>query len=231
MEDAFIPLQRRALIRMSATYLVALVLFIVAIEYGKTGRDDTTCAVIGGLLHYFLLASFCWMAVEGQILYQMFVVVFMLTSKVADNERLRKYALFSYGAPMVVVAVTAAAFSDSYGNHGSGICWLTPGINGAIWAFVGPALFVAVVNFGILVSIMRHLSHASGPGSKSAEKRFRVFVSATFCSIMGVTWLLAILMLSADGTTLTLISYAFTILNAFTGVWIFAFHGGMEVNM
>ena len=78
---------------------------------------------------------------------------------------------------------------------------------------------------------MRHLSHASGPGSKSSEKRFKVFVSATFCSIMGVTWLLAILMLSADGTTLTIVSYAFTILNAFTGVWIFAFHGGMEANM
>jgi hypothetical protein len=231
MEDAFIPLQRRALIRMSATYLVALVLFIVAIEYGKTGRDDTTCAVIGGLLHYFLLASFCWMAVEGQILYQMFVVVFTLTSKTFDEERLRKYSAFAYGAPATIVLIMVSGFSNEYGNHGSGICWLTPGVDGAIWSFVGPALIVAVVNFGILLSILRHLSMASGvTGSKSSEKRFKVFVSATFSAIMGVTWLLAIFMLTADGTTLTIVSYAFTLLNAFTGVWIFVFHGGMDAS-
>lgn len=91
MDEVHVPLQKRALVHLAATYLVALVLFVSAIEYGKTGTDDSTCAVIGGLLHYFLLASFCWMAVEGQILYQMFVVVFTLTSKTFDGERLRKY--------------------------------------------------------------------------------------------------------------------------------------------
>lgn len=93
MDEVHVPLQKRALVHLAATYLGALVVFVSAIEYGKTGTDDSRCSVIGGLLHYFLLASFCWMAVEGQILYQMFVVVFTLTSKTFDGERLRKYVV------------------------------------------------------------------------------------------------------------------------------------------
>lgn len=102
---------------LAGTYLIAMIVFMAAIEYGQHGEDDSTCAAIGGLLHYFLLASFCWMAIEGQILYQMFVVVFMLTSKVYDDERLRKYALFAYGAPAVVVGIMAAAFESEYVAH------------------------------------------------------------------------------------------------------------------
>jgi hypothetical protein len=218
-----VPLQTRTIHHLVGVYLVSMVLFLLAIGYGQTGRDDNVCAAIGGLLHYFLLASFCWMAVEGQVLYKMFVVVFYLTSKAADGERLRIYAYLAYGAPLGMVVVMAAAFPNEYGNHGSGICWLSPGINGPIWAFVGPAIVLAIANCGVLVTILRHLS-----GAKQAEKRFKVHIALTFATIMGITWGCAILMLSTDGPTLTVVSYAFTILNAFSGVWIFLFHGGVN---
>lgn len=220
------PLQKRACQHLVLAYLIAMILFLVAIEYGQKGDDDDTCAAIGGFLHYFLLCAFCWMAVEGHILHEMFVVVFQLTSKVADTERLRKYMVFGYGAPAAIVIGVASAFPREYGNHGSGICWLSPGQEGAIWAFVIPTVAVSVANCTVLVQILRHLSSTSGP--KKAEKRFKVMIATTFASIMGVTWILAILMLSTDGHTLTVVSYLFTILNGFSGVWIFLFHGGTD---
>ena len=39
------------------------------------------CAFVAGLLHYFFLASFCWMLCEGVMLYLMLVVVFSKLSK------------------------------------------------------------------------------------------------------------------------------------------------------
>jgi len=39
------------------------------------------CAFVAGLLHYFFLASFCWMLCEGVMLYLMMVVVFSKLSK------------------------------------------------------------------------------------------------------------------------------------------------------
>ena len=34
------------------------------------------CQVVAGLIQYFMLATFCWMAVEGANLYRMFVTIF-----------------------------------------------------------------------------------------------------------------------------------------------------------
>ena len=39
------------------------------------------CAFVAGLLHYFFLASFCWMLCEGVMLYLMMVVVFSKLAK------------------------------------------------------------------------------------------------------------------------------------------------------
>jgi hypothetical protein len=46
------------------------------------------CNLLGGMLHFTLLSAFCWMAVEGHILYYMFVVVFALSGREADARRM-----------------------------------------------------------------------------------------------------------------------------------------------
>jgi hypothetical protein len=39
---------------------------------GMSRSDDNVCVALGALLHYFLLSAYCWMGIEGQILYQVF---------------------------------------------------------------------------------------------------------------------------------------------------------------
>ena len=88
------------------------------------------------MLHYTLLATFCWMLCEGVHLYKRFVVVF-------DAELpMTRVIVFAQGAPVIAVAVTAGLGTDNYGND-EGICFLE---GGAIWAFAGPALAVAFAN-------------------------------------------------------------------------------------
>ena len=50
------------------------------------------CAVIAGLLHYFFLAAFCWMCLEGVQLYVMLIEVFE-----AEKSRVKYYYVGAYG--------------------------------------------------------------------------------------------------------------------------------------
>lgn len=50
------------------------------------------CAVIAGLLHFFFLAAFAWMCLEGIQLYVMLIEVFE-----AEKSRVKWYYLFGYG--------------------------------------------------------------------------------------------------------------------------------------
>ncbi len=54
------------------------------------------CAVVAAVLHYFFLAAFMWMLMEGIQLYVMLVEVFE-----AEKSRVKFYYLASYGKPVV----------------------------------------------------------------------------------------------------------------------------------
>ena len=54
---------------------------IYLIHIYSTTTMQIGCAFVAGLLHYFFLASFCWMLCEGVMLYLMMVVVFSKLSK------------------------------------------------------------------------------------------------------------------------------------------------------
>ncbi|KAL0197008.1 hypothetical protein M9458_005548, partial [Cirrhinus mrigala] len=61
-----------------------------------------------GILHYFFLASFCWMCLEGVQLFRMVVLVF--------NTTLRPIYMFAagYGVPAVIVAISATVNAKGY---------------------------------------------------------------------------------------------------------------------
>lgn len=62
------------------------------------------------MLHFFYLAAFCWMLLEGVQLFRMVVIVFHTT--------LRPLYLMAagYGIPAVIVAISAAIYSKGYGS-------------------------------------------------------------------------------------------------------------------
>ena len=70
------------------------------------------CSIIAGVLHFFFLASFAWMCLEGVQLYVMLIEVFE-----SERSRVLWYYLFGYGVPTLIVAISAGVFPRGYGTE------------------------------------------------------------------------------------------------------------------
>lgn len=84
----------------------------------------------------------------GLQLYLLLVEVFE-----AERSRLKWYCAVSYGAPALVVLVSAAVDPLSYGTPH--VCWLRTD-NYFIFAFVGPVAAVLLVSAMVLIVMLIH---------------------------------------------------------------------------
>ncbi|KAK7939189.1 hypothetical protein WMY93_002515 [Mugilogobius chulae] len=114
---------------------IAELLFLIGID--KTDYQ-IACPIFAGLLHFFFLAAFCWMCLEGVQLYLMLVEVFE-----SEYSRKKYYYLCGYCFPALVVGISAAIDYRSYGTKKA--CWLRVD-NYFIWSFIGPVSFVIMVH-------------------------------------------------------------------------------------
>ncbi|CAL8306028.1 unnamed protein product [Merluccius merluccius] len=77
--------------------------------------NKLACKVMAGLLHFLVLASFMWMLLEAL---QLFLLVRRLSKvQVIQRDGLPTPVLYlvGYGAPFVIVGVSAVVYSDGYG--------------------------------------------------------------------------------------------------------------------
>ncbi|KAM8875921.1 adhesion G protein-coupled receptor L4 isoform 2-T2 [Spinachia spinachia] len=174
------------------------------------------CAVIAGLLHYFFLAAFSWMCIEGIHLY--LLVVGVIYNKGFLH---RNFYIFGYGSPAVVVAISATLGSKYYGTDK--VCWLSTE-NHFIWSFIGPACLIILVNllaFGVIIyKVYRHTAVKRPEISHYENIRSCARGAFALLFVLGATWTLGVLHILNE-TTLT--AYLFTLANAFQGMFIFIF--------
>ena len=71
------------------------------------------CSAVAALLHYFVLAVVLWMGVEG---YQMYLAFVKVLATYQTNFML-KVSVVAWGVPAIIVAITAAVATGSYGNE------------------------------------------------------------------------------------------------------------------
>ncbi|XP_033937307.1 adhesion G protein-coupled receptor L4 [Pseudochaenichthys georgianus] len=174
------------------------------------------CSVIAGLLHYFFLAAFAWMCIEGIHLY--LIVVGVIYNKGFLH---RNFYIFGYGSPAVVVAISATLGSKYYGTDK--VCWLSTE-NHFIWSFIGPACLIILVNllaFGVIIyKVYRHTAVKKPEISHYQNIRSCARGALALLFVLGATWTFGVLHILHE-TTLT--AYLFTITNAFQGMFIFIF--------
>ncbi|XP_005923435.1 adhesion G protein-coupled receptor L4 isoform X1 [Haplochromis burtoni] len=174
------------------------------------------CSVIAGLLHYFFLAAFAWMCIEGIHLY--LIVVGVIYNKGFLH---RNFYIFGYGSPAVVVAISATLGSKYYGTDK--VCWLSTE-NHFIWSFIGPACLIILVNllaFGVIIyKVYRHTAVKKPEISHYENIRSCARGALALLFVLGATWTFGVLHILNE-TTLT--AYLFTITNAFQGMFIFIF--------
>ncbi|XP_069087812.1 adhesion G protein-coupled receptor E5 isoform X2 [Pleurodeles waltl] len=179
--------------------------------------NELACKIVAGLLHYFFLASFCWMCLEGVELYLMVVKVFK------TNAMKQRYMLLAgYGVPLVVVAISAATRSSGYGTRDH--CWLSLE-HGFIWSFLAPVCIIILLNAIIFIITVYKLAKKFSTINPdiSQLKKFRTFTITAIAQLclLGCTWIVGIFQFNQH--TL-FVSYLFTILNCLQGTFIFVLH-------
>ncbi|XP_041084297.1 adhesion G-protein coupled receptor D1-like isoform X3 [Polyodon spathula] len=203
---------------LSFAILVAQILLLISFRFDS---GTLPCKIMAILLHFFFLSAFAWMLVEGLHLYSMVIKVFGSE----ESKHIFYYGL-GWGSPLVICVVSVTSALNSYGEVGN--CWLSLE-NGAIWAFVAPALFVILVNIGILIAVTRIISRISADNYKvhgdasAVNFSFRLTAKAVavLLPILGISWIFGVLAVNERSL---LFQYMFATFNSLQGFFIFLFH-------
>ncbi|XP_076196613.1 adhesion G protein-coupled receptor L2 isoform X32 [Aptenodytes patagonicus] len=218
--------------------------FIFLIGIDKT-EYKIACPIFAGLLHFFFLAAFAWMCLEGVQLYLMLVEVFE-----SEYSRKKYYYVAGYLFPATVVGVSAAIDYKSYGTEKA--CWLHVD-NYFIWSFIGPVTFIILLNLIFLViTLCKMVKHSNTlkpdssrleninnyrvcdgyyntdlPGYEDNKPFIKSWVLGAFAllCLLGLTWSFGLLFIN-EGTVV--MTYLFTVFNAFQGMFIFIFHCALQ---
>uniref|UniRef100_A0A8D2BWG5 Adhesion G protein-coupled receptor E5 n=1 Tax=Sus scrofa TaxID=9823 RepID=A0A8D2BWG5_PIG len=195
---------------------VGSAIFLAGIE-NEGGQVGLRCSLVAGLLHYWFLAAFCWMSLEGMELYFLVVRVFQ-----GQGLRKRWLCLIGYGVPLVIVvisAIFAATYKEGYGN--ALYCWLSHK-HGFHWSFQGPVTFIVLCNAVIFVTTVWKLTQKFSeinPDIKKLKKaRVLTITAIAQLFVLGCTWVFGLLLFDPRSWVL---SYIFTILNCLQGFFLF----------
>ncbi|XP_036067390.1 adhesion G protein-coupled receptor L2 isoform X15 [Oryzias melastigma] len=193
---------------------IAELIFLIGIDMTE---HRIGCAIIAGILHFFFLASFSWMCLEGVQLYLMLVEVFE-----SEYSRKKYYYVSGYLFPAIVVGVSAAIDYRSYGTEKA--CWLRVD-NHFIWSFIGPVTFIIMLNLIFLVITMykmvKHSTTLKPDSSRLENIKSWVMGAFALLCLLGLTWSFGLFFISEASIVM---AYLFTIFNTFQGMFIFIFH-------
>ncbi|XP_041958776.1 adhesion G protein-coupled receptor E2-like isoform X8 [Alosa sapidissima] len=195
---------------------LSLCLFLADLIFlcGISRAQKAGCSLVAGLLHYFFLAAFSWMLLEGVQLYRMVVLVFHTSLRPA-------YMMAAgYGAPLAIVIISAIAYPQGYGTDQH--CWLSLQ-RGFIWAFFGPVCIIIFLNAFFLIITLWKLAEkltSLNPDLSNLQmiKGFTMTAMAQLC-VLGGMWIFGCFMFQSVA-----MAYLFTILNSLQGALIFLMH-------
>ncbi|XP_012923827.1 CD97 antigen isoform X8 [Heterocephalus glaber] len=194
-------------------------IFLMGIE-NVGGQVGLRCRLVAGLLHYFFLAAFCWMSLEGVELYFLVVRVFQ-----GQGLATRWQCLIGYTVPLIIVAISAAANSSGYGHTTH--CWLDRK-QGFLWSFLAPLAFVILCNVVIFVVTVWKLTQKFSeinPDMKKLRKARMVTITAVAqLFVLGCTWGFGLFLFSPESWHSTVLAYVFTVLNCLQGAFLYLLH-------
>uniref|UniRef100_A0A8C1LQA9 Uncharacterized protein n=1 Tax=Cyprinus carpio TaxID=7962 RepID=A0A8C1LQA9_CYPCA len=197
-------------------------------EWGATLTVKEVCVFIAVTIHYSLLCTFTWMAIEALHLYLLLVRVF----NIYVRYYMVKLSLIGWGVPAVIVGglmsvnniygITEITFSDT--NTTNEICWIRDrhvlyGVNISYFSII------FMFNLAILITVSRQIFKLRRVGNR--HDKMPVWKDAgTVLGLMclvGTTWGLAFF---SSGYNNYPILYLFCILNTMQGFYIFVWMCG-----
>uniref|UniRef100_A0A8C4L0T3 Adhesion G protein-coupled receptor B3 n=1 Tax=Equus asinus asinus TaxID=83772 RepID=A0A8C4L0T3_EQUAS len=136
----------------------------ILILVGQTQtHNKSICTTTTAFLHFFFLASFCWVLTEA---WQSYMAV---TGKIRTRLIRKRFLCLGWGLPALVVA-TSVGFTRTRGYGTDHYCWLSLE-GGLLYAFVGPAAAVVLVNMVIGILVFNKLVSRDGILDKKLKHR------------------------------------------------------------
>lgn len=213
----------RILANICLCLLVALSLFV----FGVGSLEPAVgCTVLAVFMHFFFLASWFWTAVYSYTLYRDIVNTMKSYGK---SFKFKFAAPFAYGLPFLIVLLNASIALGGGKSESSyrspNFCWLHQ--NSLYFGFLLVIGILLLFNLGVFCAVIPRVTCKRAEIQSSKEKsgvKQHVVTVVVLVTTMGLAWIFGFLMLVSDNNAYLLaISWLFTIVNAFQGVFIFYF--------
>lgn len=182
--------------------------------------SKSLCTVTAAFLHFFFLASFCWVLTEA---WQSYLAVI---GKMRSRLIRKRFLCLGWGLPALVVAVSVG-FTRARGYGTASYCWLSLE-GGLLYAFVGPAAVIVLVNMLIGIVVFNKLMSRDGISDKSKKQRAgaSLWSSCVVLPLLALTWMSAVLAITDRRSTLFQVLFA--VFDSVQGFVIITVHCAMR---
>ncbi|KFU86406.1 putative G-protein coupled receptor 128, partial [Chaetura pelagica] len=191
---------------------------------------DSWCTAVAVLLHYFLLATFMWTAINSAQLY----LLLLRAMKPLPGHFLIFMSVIGWGIPAVVVAVTLGATyreGKALNYRQEEFCWLAALDHNRnfsvqkpmLWSFLLPVALVLLFNIIIFIKICVSVIWKNNKDlTRNKKDSFmkKMIGTISIVVVLGITWVVGYLMLISHEETSVAFSYMFCILNTTQGLQI-----------
>ncbi|KAG1941340.1 adhesion G protein-coupled receptor G3 isoform X2 [Pimephales promelas] len=211
-------------VQLSCSLFLLHISFLCSVWFSGEGDTGSVCQALGLLLHWCLLATFTWTAIEGFNLYLLLVRVFNIYIK----RYMLKLSLVGWGVPtftVMICGVTKAYgkysfHTDKENSTATSLCWVTtPTVSYiTVNGYLGLVLLFNMAMLAVVLGKMRKL-RSQALQVKDQRRAWKDWVSLLgLCCVLGVPWGMAFF---THGPLSLTSLYVFTVLNGFQGIFIF----------
>uniref|UniRef100_A0A8B9NZM4 Adhesion G protein-coupled receptor B2 n=1 Tax=Apteryx owenii TaxID=8824 RepID=A0A8B9NZM4_APTOW len=193
------------------------------------------CTMTAAFLHFFFLSSFCWVLTEA---WQSYLAVI---GRIRTRLVRKRFLCLGWGLPALVVAVSVG-FTRTKGYGTASYCWLSLE-GGLLYAFVGPAAVIVLVNMLVGIIVFNKLMSRDGisdnpaglslgPDSPGVARltrplspcpRASLWSSCVVLPLLALTWMSAVLAMTDRRSILFQVLFA--VFNSVQGFVIITVHG------
>lgn len=220
-----------SLLLASLTFLIQD-LFISSDNSGVIKMKSVSCVVYAMLQHYLWLVVFCWMVIEGFLMYLSLVQVF--GSHI--SKYMLKFNLAAWGIPIPFPFIGYFVFTKKYyvgtlefvehGYLAETMCFIRPESVAFYALFLAPIVLVIITNivfFALVVKVIKNSkSSANITDHEQVLRQLKAAVGVMV--LLGTGWFFGIFM-SVPAPELQLgMQYIFIFLNGSQGFFVFLFY-------
>ncbi|KAM6915047.1 adhesion G-protein coupled receptor G2-like [Xenentodon cancila] len=189
-------------------------------------KNSVGCKIMAAVMHYSMLATFSWFAVQGLHL----CLQLHSGGRVVIQRYILKVSVPSWILPstVVIALLIAGKYGEQtiYTNNSDdnvAMCWITDNtvhyvVNVGYYILVFLFTFTTVI---ITVSWLFCLRRTRAANKQTNQSGRSIVIILGLCSLLGVTWGLAFF---AYGPLRIPAYYTFTILNSFQGFFLFIYY-------